>query len=84
MKPATWPNEGKVLSFTRLQAVPEGFEDPYNMALVSIPKGPKIVCWTSKTLKEDDDVAIQERDGRYFCALKTDLSFKLDANQVKA
>ena len=84
MKPATWPNEGKVLSFTRLQAIPQGLEDPYNLALVNITKGPKIICWTSKTLKEEDTVTIQERDGRYFCALKTALDFKLDANKVKA
>lgn len=84
MKPANWPDEGKVLSFTRLQAIPQRLEDPYNLALVSIPKGPKIICWTSKTLKEEDAVTVQERDGRFFCALKADLDFKLVADKVKA
>ena len=84
MRPAEWPDEGKVLSFTRLQAIPEGFEDPYNLALVSVHKGPKVVCWTSGTLHEDDPVTIQERNGRYFCALWEGLQFKLDTGKIKA
>ena len=84
MKPAEWPDEGKVLSFTRLHAVPEGFEDPYNLALVGVNKGPKVVCWTSGTLFEEDPVTIMQRNGLYFCSLKATLDFKLDADQLKA
>jgi uncharacterized OB-fold protein len=77
MKPAEWPDEGKVLSFTRLQAIPEGLSDPYNLALVSIERGPKVVCWTSGTLKENDEVLIVEQKGKYLCTPKTELSFEL-------
>jgi len=83
MKPAEWSDEGKVLSFTRLQAVPVGFEDPYNLALVGITKGPKIVCWSSHLLDLNDRVVIQERNGRYFCTLLEPVDFKLDAKQLK-
>ncbi len=84
MNPAEWPDEGKVLSFTRLEAIPVGFEDPYNLALVGITKGPKVVCWTSHTLNENDPVVIQERDGRYFCSLQEPIDFKLDADRLKS
>jgi len=77
MRPEEWPDEGKVLSFTRLQAIPEGLEDPYNMALVGIEKGPKVICWTSGTLKEKDEVRITEVKGRYICVPKSSLGFKL-------
>ncbi|HEX7392425.1 MAG TPA: hypothetical protein VF374_05680 [Thermoplasmata archaeon] len=78
MKPDEWPDEGKVLSFTRLQAIPEGLQDPYNLALVSIEDGPKIVCWTSGTLKADDEVAVTEAKGKLLCSLKPALDFKLE------
>lgn len=84
MKPSEWPDEGEVLSFTRLHAIPEGFEDPYNLVLVGVEKGPKLVCWTSGTLKEKDPVTIRERDGRYFCSRRTELDFKIDSDQLRA
>jgi uncharacterized OB-fold protein len=84
MKAAEWLDQGKVLSFTKLQAVPQGFEDPYNLALVGLHKGPKVVCWTSGTLHEEDLVTIQERNGQYFCSLSTGLDFKIDSDQLKA
>lgn len=84
MEPSEWPDEGKVLSFTRLHAVPEGFEDPCNLVLVGVHKGPKVVCWTSGVLHEGDPVTIQENKGRYFCALWTGLDFELDADQLRA
>lgn len=71
------------MSFTRLQAIPEGLDLPYNLALVGIHKGPKVVCWTSGTLKEDERVTVTEKDGKYFCAPWTPLDFKLDLGQVK-
>lgn len=70
MKADEWPDEGRVLSFARLQAMPEGLQDPYNMALVEIEDGPKLVCWTSGTLKENDEVSITEVGGRYICSPK--------------
>jgi uncharacterized OB-fold protein len=82
MKDAEWPDEGKVLSFTRLQAIPEGLPDPYNLALVEVPKGPKLVCWTSGTLRENDAVNIVEQKGKYICSPKTDLSFELDESKL--
>jgi uncharacterized OB-fold protein len=70
MEPSEWPDEGKVLSFTRLQAIPEGLKDPHNLALVAIENGPKLICWTTGTLKEYDSVTIVERQGNMFCAPK--------------
>lgn len=78
MKTAEWPDEGKVLSFTRLQAIPEGLTDPYNLALVAVKKGPKLVCWTSGTLRENDEVNITEIKGKLLCAPKSDLTFHLE------
>lgn len=82
MKSAEWPDEGNVLSFTRLQAIPEGLPDPYNLALVAIPKGPKLVCWTSGTLRENDPVNIIEQKGKFLCSLKSALTFKLDKSKL--
>jgi uncharacterized OB-fold protein len=67
MTPTEWPDVGKVLSFARLHAVPEGSANPHSLALVGLNKGPKVVCWTIGILHEEDEVRIQERDGRYFC-----------------
>jgi len=83
MRPSEWPDQGKVLSFSRLQVIPEGFDTPYNLALVEIPKGPKLACWTSGTLKVDDDVTVTEQHGKYLCNLRTNLAFKLDKDAVK-
>lgn len=82
MEEAEWPDEGRVLSFTRLQAEPEGLKEPHNLVLVGIAKGPKLVCWTTATLDEDDEVAIADMGGKYFCN-PMDLSFKLDAKDSK-
>jgi len=78
MKPAEWPDEGKVLSFTKLQAMPEGLSDPYNLALVAVEKGPKLVCWTSGTLKENEEVQIMEILGKYICTPKVDFTLQLE------
>lgn len=82
LESAEWPDEGKVLSFTRLQAVPEGLTDPYNLALVAVNRGPKLICWTSKTLREDDIVTVVEQKGKYLCSLKPGLDFKMDKSKL--
>jgi len=84
MKPAEWLDEGKVLSFTRLHVIPEGFEDPHNLVLVGLHKGPKVVCWTSGILHEEDLVAIQERNGRYFCTSRTGQQIRTVADRLRA
>ena len=84
MKPADWKDKGKVLSFTYLNAIPEGFSDPYNLALVEIEDGPKMVCWTSGRLKENDIVVITQHDGKYICKPMTALDFKSEQDGVKA
>ncbi len=71
MRPADWADKGKVLSFTHLDTVPEGLTDLYNLALVEIEKGPKMACWTSYTLKEDDIVLIVQQNGKYLCSPNT-------------
>ncbi len=78
MKAAEWPDQGKVLSFTPLQAIPEGLENPYNLVLVELDeKGPKVVCWTSGRLKEPEEVVVTELNGKLICAPKTKLKFVL-------
>lgn len=84
MKPAEWPDSGRVLSFTRLQVIPEGFTEPLNMALVGVRKGPKLVCWTSGILKVDDEVTITEKNGKLLCGPSADPSVKLDKDQVRS
>ncbi len=71
MKPAEWADEGKVLSFTLLQAIPEGLTDPHDLAMVEIAgRGPKVVCWTQTKLEEDERVLVTDSDGRYVCVPK--------------
>jgi uncharacterized OB-fold protein len=84
MKPAEWPDEGEVLSFSALQVIPEGLKEPYNMVLVSVKKGPKIICWVSKTLRIGDVVTVTEREGKYFCSRKEELDFKLDQGKIRS
>lgn len=72
MKRAEWEARGRVLSFTFLHAVPEGLSDAYNLALVEIDDGPKMVCWTSGKLKEDDEVVIEINKGKYICTPRTE------------
>ncbi len=82
MEEAEWPDEGKVLSFTRLQAVPEGLKEPHNLALIGIEKGPKLVCWTTSMLEEEDEVTIADVGGKYLCS-PIDLTFKIEAKGSK-
>jgi uncharacterized OB-fold protein len=77
MEEAEWPDEGQVLSFTPLKAIPEGLKDPHNLALVGISKGPKLVCWTTSELNDADRVAIAEVSGKFFCS-PVDLGLKLE------
>ncbi len=83
MKPAEWPDEGKVLTFTRLHAIPAGLKDPYNLALVAIENGPKLICWTSGILNENDSVTIVEQKGNMFCSSRPDQTSELK-DPVKA
>ena len=84
MEEAEWPDQGKVLSFTPLHAIPEGLDDPYNLVLVEIAeKGPKIVCWTSGKLKEEDEVSVADWNGKLICTPKTELEFKLKEDTKK-
>jgi len=71
MKTYEWQEKGKVLSFVELQVIPQGFENPYNMALVAIEdEGPKIICWTTGKLKDDEEVVVNEFNGKYLCSPK--------------
>jgi uncharacterized OB-fold protein len=84
MKPADWLDKGMVLSFTYLNAFPEGLLDLHNLALVEIEDGPKMVCWTSGRLKENDIVVITQDDGKYICSPETPLNLKPDQDELKA
>jgi len=81
LTPKEWPDEGKVLSFEELQVTPEGFDAPFNLALVGVEEGPKVICWTSGRLKVDDQVTISDKSSRFVCSPKTELRFELDEKQ---
>lgn len=69
MKTSEWEDKGKVLSFVGLRVIPEGFNSPYDAALVEIEKdGPKVICWTTDKLKVDDEVVVTELDGKFLCS----------------
>lgn len=70
MKPEEWPDEGRVLSNARLGVVPNGLDKPYDLVLVGIDKGPKLLCWSSLPVKVEDLVKIDHEDERYFCSPK--------------
>jgi uncharacterized OB-fold protein len=84
MKPADWADKGKVLSFTYLKALPEGLTDSYNLALVEIEDGPKMVCWTTGRLKENDVVVITQLDGKFFCSPEDSLNPSIEQEILKA
>lgn len=65
MRKAEWPNRGKVLSFTTLSVVPNGFDMPMNLVMVAVEKGPKITGWSKAQLGVGDEVEISEHDGQY-------------------
>ena len=67
MEAAEWPDNGRVLSFTKLGSVPEKLDVPYNLVLVSVDKGPKVVCWSDADLRPGDDVTIIRQNGKCFC-----------------
>jgi uncharacterized OB-fold protein len=69
MKAYEWKDRGKVLSFVKLQVIPQGFESLYDMALVEIgDDGPKVICWTADALKVDEEVVLSEHNGKYLCS----------------
>lgn len=84
MKPADWEDKGKVLSFTYLNAIPEGLSDLYNIALVEVEDGPKMVCWISGTVEENDVVVITQRDGKYICSPLMPQNLKHGQDELKA
>lgn len=63
-----WPDEGIVVSFSKLDAVPEGLNEKFHMALVAVAgKGPKVICWSPEDMSVGDRVAISEENKKYFC-----------------
>jgi len=69
MKVSQWEEKGKVLSLVELRAAPQGMNGSFSMALVEIDdEGPKIICWTTDTLKDDDEVVVTESNGKYMCS----------------
>lgn len=79
MMPSTWGQKGKVQSFVELRVAPQGIEGSHNMVLVAIEDdGPKIICWTTEILKDNDDVVVSESDGKFLCALAPEPDSKAD------
>jgi len=67
MNRASFPDEGKVLSYTRLQVPPEGFNAPLDIVMVEIDTGPKLVCWTDSSLEVDQRVRVFSDQGMLRC-----------------
>lgn len=73
MRTSEWQEKGKVLSFVELQVTPQGFDNPCDMALVEIEEnGPKIICWTTDKLEDDEEVVVSEFKGKYQCSPKAE------------
>jgi uncharacterized OB-fold protein len=72
MEQTEWPDEGTVLSFSKLDVVPEGLSEKFHMALVAVSgKGPKVICWSPEVLSVGNSVAISEDNKKYFCNPKS-------------
>jgi uncharacterized OB-fold protein len=66
------PDSGKILTYTVLHAVPEGFDPPLSLVMVKLEKGAKLLCSYNgeSKLKTGMDVAIGEKNGLYLCKPK--------------
>lgn len=67
MEQKEFPSEGKVLSYTRLQVPPEGFDSPLDIAMIEIKDGPKLICWTDSELKINQKVEIYSEQKMLRC-----------------
>jgi len=55
---------GKVLSFTTMELVPEGFTAPRTVAIVELECGARVMCLCAREPKMDETVQLEERDGQ--------------------
>jgi uncharacterized OB-fold protein len=55
MSPRKFFDEGKVLSFVKLEMPPMRHDKPMNLLMVEIDNGPKVICWA------DDNYAPEQR-----------------------
>jgi uncharacterized OB-fold protein len=67
MSPRIFFDEGKVLSYVKLDVPPEHTETPMDLVMVEIDNGPKIVCWADFPLKADQRVKIVSERGILVC-----------------
>ncbi len=51
-----WDGKGKLLTYTRIDAAPTGFQDmaPYIVGLVELEKGGRAVAWMGDTIPESE------------------------------
>jgi len=51
-----WHRRGKLLTYTRIDAAPTGFQDmaPYVVCLVELEQGGRAVGWMGESLKEEE------------------------------
>ena len=54
---------GKVLSFTTMELVPEGFTAPRTVAIVELECGARVMCLCAREPKMDETVQLEEREG---------------------
>lgn len=66
-------NNGKLLTYTVLNTVPEGFEAPLIIGMVAFKNGAKLVCMgdcNEQDLEIDKSVLVNNKDERYFFVLE--------------
>lgn len=58
--------KGRILTYTTLYSVPDGFKAPLHIALVELSDGTKLICKArTAALKIDKEVNVEPRDDIY-------------------
>ncbi len=69
MKAIELENKGKILTYTTLHAVPEGFQAPLDIVMVELDKGAKLLCRYRGDPKPEMgmDVNLKKERDQYYC-----------------
>lgn len=67
MEPREFSDEGKVLSFVKLEIPPEHHDKPMNIVMVEIDDGPKMICWAANILAQNQRVKVFSEGGLIQC-----------------
>lgn len=68
-----WEDRGRVLSYVKLESVPDGYAEPMGLATVEIDaKGPKIACWSKDDLAVGTVVAVRKGTATTYVCYRQD------------